>query len=131
MNYLCDSCGAKAVTNGCAKPLSQVHGPMGIRYFATLCDGCEQPESCARHDVDMERFRLLSEKREAVARIPHQERVVTEKAELDEKREKLHAFIDSSPIYKALPEEDRLRLTRQASAMGTYSDILGERIAAF
>jgi hypothetical protein len=61
---------------------------------------------------------------------PHQERVVAEKKELDEKREKLGAFIEGK-IFQTLPPEERNRLEQQAIAMTTYSTILGERIAAF
>lgn len=61
---------------------------------------------------------------------PHQERVVVEKNELDDKREKLGAFIEGT-LYQGLPEAERNRLAHQAIAMATYSTILGERIAAF
>jgi hypothetical protein len=61
---------------------------------------------------------------------PHQERVITEKKELDEKREKLGAFIEGK-IYQTLSSEERNRLTQQALAMTAYSTILGDRIAAF
>ena len=62
---------------------------------------------------------------------PHQQRVVSEKAELDERILKLHAFIQESHIFRALPEDDQDRLKRQHVAMADYSGILGERIAAF
>lgn len=64
--------------------------------------------------------------------LPHQERVVTEKAELDFKIEKLYAFIhnDDGP-YPNLPEIERFRLMRQYCHMMDYSNVLGERIAAF
>jgi crAss001_48 related protein len=61
---------------------------------------------------------------------PHQERVVAEKKELDDKREKLGAFIEGA-VFDSLPQPERDRLMRQAVVMTTYSDILGERIAAF
>ncbi len=61
---------------------------------------------------------------------PHQERVVTEKAELDEKRTKLSAFFDTD-LFASIDEDERRRLLRQADAMQVYSQILGERIAAF
>ena len=61
---------------------------------------------------------------------PHQQRVVDEKRELDERLKKLSEFF-SNPIFHGLPEEERSRLSRQRRAMTTYSDILGERIAAF
>lgn len=61
---------------------------------------------------------------------PHQERVVAEKAELDDKLTKLTAFFDST-IFSSLPDEEQTRLRRQAHFMWQYSDVLGERIAAF
>ena len=62
---------------------------------------------------------------------PHQERVVTEKNELDEKLDKLKAFIEENPIFKTLPHDEQLRLNRQFDAMAEYSHILGQRIDAF
>ena len=61
---------------------------------------------------------------------PHQERVVTEKAELDSKIEKLDTFLHGS-IYQTLTDEERMRLMRQFCHMKDYSNVLGERIAAF
>lgn len=61
---------------------------------------------------------------------PHQQRVVDEKAELDEKLTKLEAFFES-PIYNKLDCSERKRLQLQASFMRAYSDVLGERIVAF
>lgn len=61
---------------------------------------------------------------------PHQERVVTEKTELDTKREKLTAFIGGD-MYRTLDKTEQSRLNRQLEAMTLYSNILGERIAAF
>lgn len=61
---------------------------------------------------------------------PHQERVVTEKAELDEKLTKLKAFFETD-LFKNLDEDEQERMWRQADHMGDYSSVLGERIAAF
>lgn len=61
---------------------------------------------------------------------PHQQRVVEEKAALDEKMAKLFAFFDT-PTYVMLPTEDRLLLTAQHTHMRAYSDTLGARIARF
>lgn len=61
---------------------------------------------------------------------PHQERVVTEKKELDEKIAKLDAFRHGA-IYLTLPQEERERLTRQYCHMKDYSNVLNERITAF
>lgn len=62
---------------------------------------------------------------------PHQQRVVDEKAELDERLQKLDAFIKGSPVFAGLASEEQLRMVRQATAMSSYSEVLGERIAAF
>ena len=61
---------------------------------------------------------------------PHQERVVTEKKELDEKLSKLKSFFDSKTFATLDPAEcDRLR--SQAAVMEEYSSILGARIESF
>lgn len=63
---------------------------------------------------------------------PHQQRVVAEKAELDAKLEKLSAFISSDGFSTIVAdEEERGRLVCQEEVMKDYSEILGERIAAF
>ncbi len=61
----------------------------------------------------------------------YQVRVVQEKSELDSRRERLVAFISDVNKFNGLPVEERCRLTKQQEAMQVYSDILGERIAAF
>lgn len=38
---------------------------------------------------------------------PHQQRVVDEKTELDDKRTKLKAFIEGNAIFAGLPEEKK------------------------
>ena len=60
----------------------------------------------------------------------YQQRVVEEKQALDEKIGKLSAFVGTER-YCALPEAEQARMERQLVAMGEYSMILGERIAAF
>ncbi len=62
---------------------------------------------------------------------PHQQRVVAEKAELDDRLAKLDAFILDNPLYLKLDEAEQQRLKRQSLYMGQYSDVLGERIKAF
>jgi hypothetical protein len=61
---------------------------------------------------------------------PHQQRVVDEKAELDEKRAKLIAFF-GTPIFAALPADEKERLEAQVHFMGGYSNVLSDRIAHF
>ena len=62
---------------------------------------------------------------------PHEQRVVDEKSELDNKIGKLCDFIGWSKIYKSLPESEQSRLTVQLHYMQGYSDILYQRIKAF
>lgn len=62
---------------------------------------------------------------------PHQQRVLQEKAELDWRLSELGAFILDNPLYLQLPGDEQARLSAQSKAIGSYSDILGERIAAF
>ena len=61
---------------------------------------------------------------------PHQQRVVDEKEELDDKRAKLAAFAHTE-IFAGLPQDEKDRLEHQGFHMGAYSDILCARIAAF
>ncbi|TDS73412.1 hypothetical protein [Comamonas sp. JUb58] len=63
---------------------------------------------------------------------PHQQRVVDEKHELDEKLQKLTTFINSEKFAEIVKDEDeRGRLVCQEDVMKDYSAILAERIAAF
>jgi hypothetical protein len=61
---------------------------------------------------------------------PHQERVINEKSELDEKLAKLHKFLHSD-FYQQLSSDERMRLLRQSIHMEDYTKVLGERIVAF
>lgn len=61
---------------------------------------------------------------------PHQQRVLDEKAELDERLSKLVGFFSTS-IFHAIPESEQIRLESQAAVMRKYSVILGERIVNF
>jgi hypothetical protein len=62
---------------------------------------------------------------------PHQQRVVTEKTELDSKATALSQFIGYSPIFETLDSAEQERLREQNDIMWQYSEILGARIAAF
>jgi len=62
--------------------------------------------------------------------LPHQQRVVAEKLELDTKREALGEFKNSGK-FPMLPWQEQERLNTQAHVMTLYSAILGARIAAF
>lgn len=62
--------------------------------------------------------------------LPHQQRVVDEKAELDDKIAKLEAF-KKGDLFKSLDVEDRALLVVQATYMEAYSKTLGKRIDRF
>lgn len=63
--------------------------------------------------------------------LPHQQRVIKEKAELDEKADALSKFIGFSPIFETLDSDEQERLKEQNDVMWKYSEILGARIANF
>jgi len=55
------------------------------------------------------------------------DRLNIEKKDLDEKLEKIHAFIES-PAFDELEIASQKWLSRQSHVMDLYSDILNERI---
>ncbi len=59
----------------------------------------------------------------------YQQRALDEKKELDERRIKLHMFIDKG-LFGLSVKHQKL-LERQGEVMTEYSIILGERIAMF
>lgn len=61
----------------------------------------------------------------------HQQRVVDEHDQLDEKLEKLHVFIEDAPLFKTLSKFDQRLLIDQRHAMTVYRDILRARMARF
>lgn len=62
--------------------------------------------------------------------LAHQERVVQEKQELDDKIAKLQVFVEGE-LFSTLPDDEQDRLERQVAIMKDYTAVLGERIAAF
>jgi hypothetical protein len=62
---------------------------------------------------------------------PHQERVRTELAELEEKIDKLTAFIKTDFYNQNLSNYEKDMLVRQRAAMRKYAEILTERISFF
>jgi hypothetical protein len=62
---------------------------------------------------------------------PHEQRVVEEKKELDEKLQKLNAFIGGSSVFEGLDDGAKGLLRIQQRIMTDYSDVLGKRIAHF
>lgn len=63
--------------------------------------------------------------------LPHQQRVVSEKKELDIKAHALSSYIGISPSFEILDPAEQERLKEQNDIMWKYSEILGARIAAF
>ncbi len=61
---------------------------------------------------------------------PFQQRVVDEKAELDERLSKLGAFFDTA-VFDSLDALEKQRMKSQHDFMSQYSRVLGERIDAF
>ena len=61
---------------------------------------------------------------------PYQERVVAEKRELDDRVNKLHAFLES-PVSDEVDRQELVRLGRQLQIMREYAGVLAERIEAF
>lgn len=62
---------------------------------------------------------------------PHQQRVIDEKNALDDKATKLSAFIGKNPLFEKLDAAEQERLKIQNDLMWQYSEVLGQRIAAF
>ena len=63
--------------------------------------------------------------------LPHQQRVVTEKDELEKKFKDLGTFILENPIFVSLPDKEQEDLKLQQELMGKYIDVLNSRIARF
>lgn len=61
----------------------------------------------------------------------HQQRVVDEKIQLDDRATKLSEFIGHSDQFETLDAEEQERLREQNDVMWQYSEILGQRITAF
>lgn len=62
---------------------------------------------------------------------PHQRRVIDEKVELDKKATDLSNFIGTNPAFATIDPAEQERMKLQSDVMWRYSQILGERIAAF
>lgn len=62
---------------------------------------------------------------------PHQERVIAEKRDLDEKLVKLTVFITEDRVFRGLPEADKGLLREQQLIMEHFSQVLAARIARF
>lgn len=62
---------------------------------------------------------------------PHQERVIVEKVEIDDRVQKLALFIAGDVFAEKVDRAERQRLVDQLYHMRRYALILGDRIAAF
>ena len=60
----------------------------------------------------------------------HQKRVIEEKRALDDRREKLDAFLETS-TFAQLDDNEQGRMHAQRDVMADYSRVLGDRIEAF
>jgi len=66
----------------------------------------------------------------ATTLMPHQQRMVDEKAYEQEKLDKLEAFLATS-IYSSFAPAEQSRLSRQYLVMQLFVQVLEERISAF
>ena len=62
---------------------------------------------------------------------PHQQRVVDEKNELDDRATKLSDFIGLNPLFDNLDPAEQERMKVQNDLMWQLSEVLGARINAF
>lgn len=62
--------------------------------------------------------------------LPHQQRVVTEKDELEDKLTKLVAFFETD-FFSKIEKDEQERLKRQSGFMQSYLEVLEERISNF
>lgn len=60
---------------------------------------------------------------------PHIERMIEEKEQLDERRDRLVAFFETN-IFNSLDDAEKGRMRAQANFMLRYSEVLGDRIEA-
>ncbi len=140
MNKLknCEECGWPEDACSCDWPQGHPDNPVGIKRCGE-CGGDHEPTG-ARTDCIIHwkrralnaEIKAISEKQKQANKTmkPHQERVIEEKKELDEHGDRLDQFILSEQ-FQSLPSAEQERLKRQLEIMGEYSEVLGERIAAF
>jgi hypothetical protein len=62
---------------------------------------------------------------------PHQQRVIDERKELDDKIKKLGPFILDNPIFLTLETEEQIDLKSQYEFMNKYLSVLDRRIGRF
>jgi len=61
----------------------------------------------------------------------YQQRVIDEKTEIDARAKALGEFIGRNPVFETIDPEEQERMKFQNGIMWQYSEILGDRIAAF
>lgn len=74
---------------------------------------------------------FLQQLRQAGDLPAHQQRVIDEQRDLDEKLANLGDFIDGNPVFAGLSVSEQSDLKAQRVAMESYSAILSDRIARF
>lgn len=137
----CDICGSKdPATSGKRKHFAIDHDhkccPLG-----KSCSNCVRGLLCSLCNTRLalvEKFgyryppfeRYLDKYRKEGDMEAHQQRVIEEKEALDDKISKLTAFIGGT-IFASLDDNERSRLSIQLQHMNGYSEIIGQRIAAF
>lgn len=102
------------------KAIEKIWPLMGyeLKSILALLNDSKQPETT---EVKEEESKLL----------PHQQRVVTERDELNVKLDALNKFIRENPVFSTLPLEDQNDLMKQFNLMWGYRDILDSRITRF
>jgi len=80
-------------------------------------------------DLEEDHIRSLQAQRKSEL-TTYQQRVVEEKLDLDVRLFRLSSFLPTEPFYET-SEAEQMRLQRQEMLMRLYSQVLGERIAAF
>lgn len=123
LDYRCDNC-----DKGHFRPTGMM----------LLSDPPKWPHACAEcghQDIFDTKYPALvyrrKEEKSSMNLLPHQQRVVDEKAELDKKATALSNFIGLNLIFKTLDAAEQERQKVQNDLMWRYSEVLGARIAAF
>ena len=74
---------------------------------------------------------LLATLPQAKTQPTYQQRVIDEKAELDQRATALSAFIGENPIFETVAADEQERMREQCELMWSLSEVLGKRILAF
>lgn len=114
--------------------VSKPIGDLATAFEALLPDGPEKSTGMRKLLEAKDCFvrQALDMPEPAVSALPpQQQRVVLDKAGLDERLSELDAFILDNPMYARLPGDEQCRLMKQSQLMAMLSTVLGERIAQF